>query len=68
MGVVLTADGVAEATAPFLVSVLRDRNGTYDVAFFALVGAAVVGAAAIAVLPRHRLPGRAVPAPIRVQN
>jgi len=68
MGIVLTADGVAEATAPFLVSVLRDRNGTYDVAFFALVGAAVVGAAAIAVLPRHQLPGRAVPAPIRIQN
>src|SRR5213596_1550757 len=64
MGIVLTADGVAEATAPFLVSVLRDRNGTYDVAFFALVGAAVVGAAAIAVLPRHQLPGRAVPAPM----
>ena len=68
MGIVLTADGVAEATAPFLVSVLRDRNGTYDVAFFALVGAAVVGASAIAVLPRHQLPGRAVPAPIRIQN
>jgi MFS family permease len=64
MGIVLTADGVAEATAPFLVSVLRDHNGTYDVAFFALVGAAVVGAAAIAVLPRHQLPGRAVPAPM----
>ena len=64
MGIVLTADGVAEATAPFLVSVLRDRNGTYDVAFFALVGAAVVGAAAIAVLPRHQLPGPAVPAPM----
>ena len=64
MGIVLTADGVAEATAPFLVSVLRDRNGTYDVAFFALVGAAVVGAAAIAVLPRHQPPGRAVPAPM----
>jgi sugar phosphate permease len=54
MGIVLTADGVAEATAPFLVSVLRDRNGTYDVAFFTLVGAAAVGAAAIAVLPRQR--------------
>jgi len=54
MGIVLTADGVAEATAPFLVSILRDRNGTYDGAFLILVGAALVGALAIALLPRRR--------------
>jgi len=54
MGIVLTADGVAEATAPFLVSILRDRNGTYDGAFLTLVGAALVGALAIALLPRRR--------------
>jgi sugar phosphate permease len=65
MGIVLTADGIAEATAPFLVSVLRDRNGTYDVAFFALVGAALVGAGAIALLPRHRVP---VPEPAGMRN
>jgi sugar phosphate permease len=52
MGIVLTADGVAEATAPFLVSILRDRNGTYDAAFLMLIGAALAGAAAIAMLPR----------------
>jgi sugar phosphate permease len=54
MGIVLTADGVAEATAPMLVGFLRDRNGTYDVAFFTLVGAALIGAAAIALLPRRQ--------------
>jgi sugar phosphate permease len=57
MGIVLTADGVAEATAPFMVSVLRDRNGTYEGAFLTLIGAALIGALAIALLPR---PWRAV--------
>ncbi len=33
MGIVLTADGVAEATAPMLVGYLRDRTGSYDVGF-----------------------------------
>jgi sugar phosphate permease len=52
MGIVLTADGVAEATAPMLVGYLRDLKGNYDYAFFLLVGAALVGAAAVALLPR----------------
>jgi len=54
MGIVLTADGVAEATAPMLVSFLRERSGSYDTGFFTLVGAALVGAIAIALLPRRR--------------
>ena len=54
MGIVLTADGVAEATAPMLVGYLRDRTGTYNAGFFTLVGAALVGAAAIALLPSRR--------------
>jgi hypothetical protein len=32
MGIVLTADGVAEATAPMLVGYLRDRTGSYNTA------------------------------------
>jgi len=60
MGIVLTADGVAEATAPTLVGNLRDRFGTYDAGFLVLVGAALVGAAAIALLPQ-RGPGAASP-------
>jgi sugar phosphate permease len=51
MGIVLTADGVAEATAPMLVGYLRDRTGSYDVGFFVLVGAALLGTAAIWLLP-----------------
>ena len=55
MGIVLTADGVAEATAPTLVGNFRDRFGTYDAGFLLLVGAALVGAAAIALLPNRRV-------------
>jgi sugar phosphate permease len=55
MGIVLTADGVAEATAPMLVGRLRDRTGSYDTGFVTLICAAVIGAVAIALLPRRRL-------------
>jgi nitrate/nitrite transporter NarK len=54
MGIILTADGVAEATAPMLVGYLRDRTGSYDTGFTLLVAAALVGAAAIALLPGRR--------------
>jgi sugar phosphate permease len=54
MGIVLTADGVAEATAPMLVGYLRDRTGSYHTGFFLLVAIALVGAAAIALLPNAR--------------
>jgi len=53
MGIVLTADGVAEATAPMLVGYLRDRTGSYNIGFITLVAAALVGAVAIAFLPRR---------------
>ena len=53
MGIVLTADGVAEATAPMLVGRLRDRTGSYDTGFVTLICAAMVGAVAIALLPRR---------------
>ena len=56
MGIILTVDGVAEATAPMLVGYLRDMNGTYDAGFITLVAAAVAGAAAIALLPGRTSP------------
>src|SRR5215210_2151680 len=55
LGIVLTADGVAEATAPMFVGYLRDSNGTYNVGFYALVGAALLGAVAIALLPSRKI-------------
>jgi len=54
MGIVLTADGVAEATAPMLVGYLRDRTGSYNTGFLLLIGIALVGAAAVACLPAAR--------------
>jgi sugar phosphate permease len=57
MGIVLTADGVAEATAPMLVGYLRDRTGSYNTGFILLVAIALLGAAAIALLPRRSAEG-----------
>lgn len=51
MGIVLTLDGVAEATMPMLVGYLRDIGGSYDRGFTTLVAAALAGACAIALLP-----------------
>jgi MFS family permease len=55
MGVVLTADSVAEALVPMLVASLRDRTGSYTDGFFVLLGLAAVGALAVSFL---RLPAR----------
>jgi len=52
MGVVLTADGVAEAVVPMLVAGLRDRTGSYGAGFGMLVGLAALGALAVGFLPR----------------
>jgi MFS family permease len=54
MGVVLTADGVAEAMVPMLVASLRDQTGSYGAGFMVLVGLAALGAAAVSLLPRPR--------------
>jgi sugar phosphate permease len=56
MGIVLTADGVAEAVVPTAVAALRDRTGSYGPGFALLVGLAVAGAAAVSLLPRHSAP------------
>jgi sugar phosphate permease len=48
MGVVLTADGVAEATVPMLVGNLRDQTASYTVGFTVLIALALVGAIAVA--------------------
>jgi MFS family permease len=52
MGVVLTADGVAEALVPMGVAALRDHYGSYGPGFGLLLGLAAVGALAVAALPR----------------
>jgi sugar phosphate permease len=52
MGIVITADGVAEATVPMAVATLRDGMGSYGPGFGLLVALAVLGALAVALLPR----------------
>ena len=52
MGVVLTADGVAEATVPMLVGNLRDGATSYTLGFSVVIALALAGAAAIALLPK----------------
>ena len=65
MGIVLTADGVGEAVAPWLVGRMRDAAGSYASGFAALIGCALVGAVAILFLPR---PLRPVPAQVGAQH
>jgi sugar phosphate permease len=62
MGVVLTADGVAEALVPMGVGSLRDHYGSYGPGFALLLALAAIGALAVAALPRTLLVTRQ-PAP-----
>ena len=52
MGVVLTGDGIAEAVAPWVVGRMHDVSGSYTNGFLALIGCALTGAIAVALLPR----------------
>lgn len=56
MGVILTADGVAEAASPYFIGKLRDSTGSYDLGFVLLIAIALAGTAAIAMLPRRAVP------------
>ena len=62
MGIVITADNVAEATAPMAVAAIRDHAGSYGPGFALLVGLAVLGAASVAFLPRGDRGGAPAPA------
>jgi MFS family permease len=54
LGVILTADGVAEAASPWLIGRLRDVTGSYQSSFLVLIGMALLGAVAVMALPTHR--------------
>jgi MFS family permease len=54
MGIVLTADGVAEALVPMAVATIRDQTGSYTLGFALLVTLAALGAVAVALLPSGR--------------
>ena len=54
LGVIITADGIAEAVVPMGVAALRDSTGSYGPGFFVLVALAAIGAAAISLLPSRQ--------------
>ncbi len=59
LGVVLTADGVAEALSPLFVGYLRDRTESYHLGFVALICMALIGFAAVSLLPKKRVEAEA---------
>ncbi|HJQ23083.1 MAG TPA: MFS transporter [Blastocatellia bacterium] len=54
MGLIVTADGVAEALLPFLVGHLHDRTGNYHAGFMTLIALALAGAVAVVLLPQKK--------------
>lgn len=52
LGVILTADGVAEAVSPWVVGHLRDATGSYTTGFGLLVAMALLGAGIAMTLPK----------------
>jgi MFS family permease len=54
MGIVLVADGIAEATMPMLVGGMFDKFGTYQYGFIILIGLALIGTLVISWLPKRR--------------
>lgn len=56
LGVILTAGGIAEAAAPWLIGRLRDMTGSYSEGCFVLVGFALLGGVAVLGLPGRKRP------------
>jgi MFS family permease len=54
MGVILTAGGIAEAAAPWVIGHLRDATGNYFASCFVLVAIALLGAIAVLGLPGRK--------------
>jgi MFS family permease len=54
MGIILVADGIAEATSPMLVSTLYSSAGkNYNTGFIVLICIAVAGAVIVSFLPKR---------------
>jgi MFS family permease len=54
LGVILTAGGIADSVAPWLIGRLRDSSGSYRESCFVLVGVALLGGIAVLFLPGRR--------------
>jgi MFS family permease len=56
MGVILTADGVAEAVSPMAIGYLRESTGSYHLGFAILIAIALLGSGGILFLPKKIRP------------
>jgi MFS family permease len=54
MAIILPVNTIGQTWFPYFVSLLRENFGTYTIALGAAIAVAILGAAAIAILPRHR--------------
>ena len=54
MAVILPVNTIAQTWFPYFVSLIRERFGSYTIAMGVVFGLAMLGALAIALLPRHR--------------
>jgi len=54
MGIILTADGLAEALSPLAVGLLYDASKSYAGGFSLLIGLALLGALGVALLPARK--------------
>jgi hypothetical protein len=54
MAVILPVNTIGQTWFPYFVSVLRDQAGNYTIAMGTVLAVALIGALAIAILPRHR--------------
>ena len=53
LGIILTAGGIAEAVAPWIVGHIRDVSGSYSNGFLFLIAMSLLGAAVVAFLPKR---------------
>ncbi len=53
MAIILPVNTIGQTWLPYLVSILRDRFGSYSIAMGAVLAIALAGAISIAILPRH---------------
>jgi MFS family permease len=53
MGIVLVADGMAEASSPMMVGAITDSTGNYNLGFLVLIVIALAGAVIVSFLPKY---------------
>lgn len=56
MGIILVADGIAEALFPMLVGAFYDASKSYSTGFIVLIGLATLGAVVVSFLPKTNQP------------